>query len=268
MTQQHRHNTLYQAVTAIDDQYLDEALSCTRTVKVFHVKRIATVAAVLAILLLGHFLLHPFFQAAPTQPNLGSNAIVNPQAFFSITVHANNTIALQIDMDKKHLYYSSVSNNGAINSDTFYNSIPDFIFDPETNKWIPYSNAAERTLFQFDFWPSEWALDYQGLHYVVEYDGHTVSSNDEHISPGFLMKKDENGNFINGYFIKGWFDTTTDVSISLLDQNDLLLQKVTLRVTFSAPSDTLNQIMNVDQLSSNGYIVEVIDQYYLKEDSQ
>lgn len=264
MTVTPKQEKLYNALTAIDDTFLEEVFSSPRSKTTQFLKRLAAVAAAAAILVLLHIV--PSTQnPVVTDPNNSSHTPVpTPLSFFAITVHANDTLTIEVDPDSDSSYYSSITNNGAITSDTFYSSNPEYIYDPETGEKKPYTKTSEQNIFMFDVWPSENSRTHEGLHFVVEYNGKPVSGQDEHISPGFLMQKDENGNILNGYYIKGWFHEPTEITISLFDEDDLLLQKTTLLVTFAVPADEYSNTPESDQMPANGYIIEVVDQYYFE----
>lgn len=243
-------SVLFDAVSGIDGTYVEEVIASPSPARRTLWKRVAAIAATIAVLIGVGF-------------SLGrqEHGNVTPTSFFVTTVFATNnkTEALAIARPVLSSFPSKQTNS----SNGWFDSAPDYIYRAETGIWENFGSQAEHTYFNIDIWLNRQATDLDAIQIQLLCNGRIVEPGDSNLSiiplyktalPVFLREPE--------YVILGWLDTAADIEILLYD-GDTLLQSQLLRIT---PSVALhlpgtNMGSAAPNYASGTYQIEILEEY-------
>lgn len=196
-----RQTALYEAVSNIDSKYIDETLSTPIRFTPGAVKRIAAVAAMLAILITA-----PIWESVfnPTP-----SPIPVTQSYFFITAKA-------ADGKDTNLLDAGDSFQSSSQSFPLWGDHPTFTFD------IALCEFDGNYLFSEDY------------KLLISYGDKVLDAakyKDDHIMIGmFLPEKGSTG--MCGFFVFGWFEEYTEMEVILKSKDGTVLQEQTIAVDF------------------------------------
>lgn len=206
MTLTNTQQTLYTAVTNIDDKYIAEVLDAKKRTAPSLPKRLAAIAATVAILLTLSYVWNVLYYG-PSQVTL---------------------------VDGSPFILTAVASNGSSNT-----NIPAYL-EQLLSSYIPglpgpTAPFGDHTLFDINIKPSEWDGSTQIGDYCkiyVKYDDTTVSipenPDDEHLMISFTWLDG-----IPYYNVSGWFDEPTELTI-IFEENatGTIIQEQTILVEY------------------------------------
>lgn len=209
MTLTPKQELLFNSITAIDDQYIEEAICEISSRTPIFLRRVAAIAAVISILF-GCL----FFPSA-------SNVVLLNEGSFIVSASASN--GFQDDLSSwKEQFINRLASSTA----------PGF---PTTQ-----SRFSNKDTFKIFISPSSWdkSEDISFFYNLRVYYGNTTvlrQDQDQHVDWGFLVPTaTAPPGSVSQFLLIGWFYEPIDLRIEILDKDNTLVQEQTIHITYNS----------------------------------
>lgn len=260
-----RQEKLYEAVSDIDQKYIDEALTLKPRKRGYTVpKRLAALAATLALLLTpwGKLFTPAADPTDDSNPQVGSNqapVVQAPVSLFAITVSASENEYVDLDPEVGATVTSNIPSNET-DSGEVTEKEPVFVYNEETGEIEEYFLVDKSTWFRVHIWPNENMPDMTVVTMVLSYNGHVVDKLDPHINRHYSAMKVD-GVTVHGYSFHGSVTEPTDVTAEFYDQEGELLQVIVFRITpnISNADAVTTAEDGTSTVAIDGFRIEIIE---------